>query len=68
MSWFGGLEVIVGIGAVALAVFLVGVFRLAPHSEAGGPPSAMRLSIMPVFVLLIAVLGITLILTGIGLI
>jgi hypothetical protein len=67
MSWLGGLEVAVGVGAIALAVFLVGLFRLSPQS-ATATPSQMRLSIIPPVILLIAVVGIALVLTGIGLI
>ena len=68
MSWLGGLEVVLGLGALALAVFLVGVFRLAPASgTTGAAPSSMRLSIIPVVILLVAVCGISLILVGLGL-
>lgn len=66
MSWLGGIEVVVGLGALALAVFLVGIFRLSPQSDAAGPPSQTRLTFVPIFILLIAVVGIALILTGIG--
>jgi hypothetical protein len=67
MSWLGGLEVVLGLGALALAMFLVGVFRLAPGSGETGAPSATRLSIIPVVILLIAVCGVSLILVGLGL-
>jgi hypothetical protein len=67
MNWLGSLEVVIGIGAIALAVFLVGLFRLSPQSAAA-TPSAMRLSVIPVVILLLAVVGIALVLTGVGLI
>ena len=68
MSWLGGIEVVTGIGALALAVFLVGFFRFVPlPGEAMAEPSAIRLSIIPVVILVIFVFGISLLLTGLGL-
>ena len=67
MTWLAGAEVIAGVGALALAVFLVGFFRFVPI--AGGidkPPTQMRLTVIPLFIMLIVVAGFALIFRGIG--
>lgn len=69
MTWFAGAELLGGIGALALAVFLIGFFRFVPI--AGGvnaPPTQMRLTVMPLFILLIAVVGFALIFRSLGLV
>lgn len=67
MSWLSGVELVAGVGALALAVFLVGFFRFVPI--AGGvdkPPTQLRLTILPLLILLIAVCGFALIFRGFG--
>lgn len=67
MSWLDGVEIVGGLGALALAVFLVGFFRFVPI--AGGvdkPATQMRLTVIPLFILLIVVAGFSLIFRGIG--
>jgi len=67
MTWLAGAELIAGVGALALAVFLVGFFRFVPI--AGGidkPPTQIRLTVIPVFIMLIVVGGFALIFRGIG--
>ena len=67
MTWLAGAELIAGVGALALAVFLVGFFRFVPI--AGGidkPPTQMRLTVIPLFIMLIVVAGFALIFRGIG--
>ncbi len=56
-----------GVGALALAVFLVGFFRFVPIAgSVDQPPTQMRLTVMPLFILLIVVLGFGLIFRSIG--
>ncbi|HET7156609.1 MAG TPA: hypothetical protein VFI87_14695 [Hyphomicrobiaceae bacterium] len=67
MSWFSGAELLGGVGALALAVFLVGFFRFVPIAgSVDQPPTQMRLTVMPLFILLIVVLGFGLIFRSIG--
>lgn len=69
MTWFAGAELLGGIGALALAVFLIGFFRFVPI--AGGvdaQPTQMRLTVMPLFILLIVVVGFALIFRSLGLV
>ena len=69
MTWMSGAELLVGVGALALAVFLVGFFRFVPI--AGGidkPPTQMRLTVIPMSILLIVVFGFGLIFRGLGLV
>lgn len=69
MTWFAGAELLGGIGALALAVFLIGFFRFVPI--AGGvnaPPTQMRLTVLPMFILLIVVMGFSLIFRSMGLV
>ena len=67
MTWMAGAEVLVGIGALALAVFLVGFFRFVPIAGSiDKPPTQMRLTVIPLFILLIVVMGFALIFRGFG--
>ena len=67
MSWFSGAELLGGVGALALAVFLVGFFRFVPIAgSVDQPPTQTRLTVMPLFILLIVVLGFGLIFRSIG--
>jgi hypothetical protein len=67
MSWLAGAEALAGIGVLALAVFLVGFFRYAPIAgSADKPPTQMRLTVIPLFILLIVVTGFSLIFRGLG--
>ena len=67
MNWFAGAELLGGIGALVLAVFLIGFFRFVPI--AGGvdqSPTQMRLTVLPLIILLIVVLGFGLVFRSIG--
>ena len=67
MTWMSGAELLGGVGALALAVFLVGFFRFVPI--AGGidkPPTQMRLTVIPLIIMLIVVMGFALIFRGFG--
>lgn len=67
MTWFAGAELLGGIGALALAVFLIGFFRFVPIAgSVDAPPTQMRLTVMPMCILLIAVVGFALIFRSIG--
>jgi hypothetical protein len=69
MNWLGGVEVVAGIGSLALAVFLIGFFRFVPlPGDVGAAPSQMRLTVIPIFILMIVVFGFSLVFRGIGLI
>lgn len=67
MTWMSGAELLMGVGALALAVFLVGFFRFVPVAgSVDKPPTQMRLTVIPLFILLIVVLGFVLIFRGFG--
>ena len=67
MTWMSGAELLVGIGALALAVFLVGFFRFVPIAgSVDAPPTQMRLTVIPLFIMLIVVMGFALIFRGFG--
>ena len=67
MTWFAGAELLIGIGALALAVFLIGVFRVVPIAgSVDAPPTQMRLTVLPLCILLIVVLGFALVFRSIG--
>lgn len=67
MSWFAGAELLGGVGALALAVFLIGFFRFVPIAgSVDAPPTQMRLTVLPLFILLIVVLGFGLLFRSIG--
>jgi len=67
MTWFSGAELLGGIGALALAVFLIGFFRFVPIAgSVDAPPNQMRLSLLPLIILLIVVLGFGLIFRSLG--
>jgi hypothetical protein len=67
MTWFSGAELLGGVGALALAVFLVGFFRFVPIAgSVDQPPTQMRLTVLPLLILLIVVLGFALIFRGFG--
>lgn len=67
MTWFAGAELLIGIGALALAVFLIGVFRVVPIAgSVDAPPTQMRLTVLPLCILLIVVLGFALIFRSMG--
>jgi hypothetical protein len=67
MSWFAGAELLVGIGALVLAVFLIGFFRFVPIvGSADAPPTQMQLTVLPLCILLIAVAGFALVFRSIG--
>lgn len=67
MTWFAGAELLVGIGALALAVFLIGFFRFVPIAGSiDAPPTQMRLTVMPLLIMLIVVLGFGLIFRSMG--
>jgi hypothetical protein len=69
MTWLSGVELLGGAGALALAVFLVGFFRFVPLAgSADAAPSQMRLTFIPLVILLIVVCGFALIFRGVGLI
>ena len=69
MTWVAGAELIAGVGALALAVFLVGFFRFVPIAGSiDKPPTQIRLTVIPLFIMLIVVAGFSLIFRGIGLI
>ena len=67
MTWMSGAELLVGVGALALAVFLVGFFGFVPI--AGGidkAPTQMRLTVIPLTIMLIVVTGFALIFRSFG--
>jgi len=67
MTWLAGAELLSGIGALSLAFFLVGFFRFVPI--AGGvdkPPTQLRLTVIPLFIMFIVVMGFALIFRGLG--
>lgn len=67
MTWMSGAELLVGVGALALAVFLVGFFRFVPIAGSiDAPPTQMRLTVIPLFIMLIVVMGFALIFRGFG--
>ena len=67
MTWLSGVELLGGAGALALAVFLVGFFRFVPLAgSADTAPTQMRLTAIPLVILLIVVIGFSLIFRGIG--
>lgn len=67
MTWFSGAELLGGVGALALAVFLIGFFRFVPIAgSVDAPPTQMRLTVLPLIILLIAVLGFALVFRSIG--
>jgi hypothetical protein len=67
MTWFAGAELLVGIGALALAVFLIGFFRFVPIAgSADAPPTQMQLTVLPLLILMIVVVGFALIFRSIG--
>jgi hypothetical protein len=68
MSWLGGIELIAGAAALVVAFFLMRVFRFVPQAGVQAAPSAMRVAIIPVMILLVLVCGISLLLRGAGLI
>jgi hypothetical protein len=69
MTWMSGAELLLGVGALALAVFLVGFFRFVPIAgSVDKPPTQMRLTVIPLFILIIVVMGFALIFRGFGLI
>jgi hypothetical protein len=69
MSWLGGIELIAGAAALVAAFFLMRVFRFVPQPGVqAATPSAMRVAIIPVMILLVLVCGISLLLRGAGLI
>ena len=69
MTWFGGAEIIVGVSALTLAVFLIGFFRFVPVAgDIHAPPGQLRLTIIPLSILLIVVFGFAMIFRGFGLV
>src|SRR5262245_35048286 len=67
MTWLGCVELLFGIGALALSVFLIGFFRFMPLAgDVNTAPSQTRLTLIPIIILLIIVMGFSLILRGIG--
>ncbi len=67
MTWLSGVELLGGAGALALAVFLVGFFRFVPLAgSADAAPGQMRLTVVPLTILLIVVFGFSLIFRGFG--
>lgn len=67
MTWMSGAELLVGVGALALAVFLVGFFRFVPIAgSVDAPPTQMRLTVIPLFIMLIVVMGFALVFRGFG--
>lgn len=69
MTWLSGLELVAGVGALALAVFLLGFFRFLPIAGSiEQSPTQMRLTVIPLFILLIVVFGFAMIFRGFGLV
>ena len=67
MTWMSGAEVLGGVGALVLAVVLVEFFRFVPIAGSiDKPPTQMRLTVIPLFIMLIVVMGFALIFRGIG--
>lgn len=67
MTWLGGIELLAGLGALALSVFLVGFFRFVPlPGDVSTTASQMRLTVIPIVILLIIVCGFSLILRAVG--
>lgn len=67
MTWLGGIELLAGIGALALSVFLVGFFRFVPlPGDVSAAASQTRLTVIPIVILLIIVSGFSLILRAVG--
>ena len=67
MTWMSGAELFGGVGALALAMFLVGFFRFVPIAGSiDQAPTQMRLTVIPLFILLIVVMGFALIFRGFG--
>jgi hypothetical protein len=69
MGWLAGAELIAGAVALVAGFVLMRVFRLVPQPGVEEPtPTATRLTIIPVVILLVLVCGISLVLRGMGLI
>jgi hypothetical protein len=52
---------------LALAVFLIGFFRYVPiASSADKPPTQMRLTVIPLLILVFVVVGFAMVFRGIG--
>lgn len=67
MTWFSGAELLAGVGALALGVFLVKFFQFVPIAgSVDKPPTQMRLTVIPIFILFIVVIAFSLIFRGIG--
>ena len=67
MDWLGGVEIVAGLAGIALGLFLIRVFRFVPvPGVTAAAPSHMRLALVPVGILLVFVVGISLLLTGLG--
>lgn len=67
MTWLGGIELLAGLGALALSVFLVGFFRFVPlPGDVSTAASQTRLTVIPIVILLIIVCGFSLILRAVG--
>lgn len=69
MDWLGSIELVAGVATLALGLFLIRVFKFVPvPGVTAAEPGPMRLAIIPVIILMILVCGISLVLTGAGLI
>ena len=69
MNWLGGVELIAGVAALAVGFLLIRVFRFVPQPDAPeSTPTAMRVAIIPVVILLVIVCGFALLFRGVGLI
>lgn len=66
MTLIGSAEIIAGIAVLMLSGFLIWVFRVVPLGASGGQASVMRVTLIPVFILLLWACGIALILVGAG--
>ena len=66
MSWLSGVEVLAGVGLLALSALLVKLFQ--SKADARQPAGGLQLALVPMFVLLLAVCGFVLIFRGAGLV
>jgi hypothetical protein len=66
MSLLGGSQILTGAAILALSVFVMWFFRAVPLGDTDKRPSFLRLTVIPMFILLLAVSGFALMFRGAG--